>query len=468
MIQVYKPINPWYNKPIYDPNLSFTGFLVEMETTQQEKEYIREIIQKLIQGDKTWLGDHFILVGDKGGYWILNYLQGPRNDYNRLVRGMVVKKPEPGWSGDELDLIRSFPFTRFFNHGEKEAAPVDLSNAEMLEKLDGTMVGVFFPEGNPSDPHFHTRKMSSVNSADMEKKITSFHGKEFKFLPVIKTYVDKLSFSENDVNFTYVFEFLHEVSFVLTKYKPEQYGLYLLGARNVKTHKELTEDELDAVAKRIGSNRPRRYDAVADFSEIEKMFDLASQETPDFEGYIFRDKKTGNRIKVKDPKYVKKHHLLDDTSYKALIPKILEGEEDEVLAYFPHFTNRVEEIKKAYQKYLDKVVAKVLEWKATGLTGRDLSVKLFGENPLSKWELKLKKLRGENDAKQKPAEPDEFIRSMILKNSTKSEDEIRQKVDDELKKIALGQGNNLGDPKRLIDMIGLHDEEEQKPDIGEL
>lgn len=460
--------NLWYNSISQNLDLSFTGFLIEMETTTQEKELIREIIQRIIKNDKSWLSDHFILVGDKGSYWILNYLQGPRNEYNRLVRGMVVKKPDPNWSGDELELIRSFPFTRFFNHGEPDAAPVDLANAEMLEKLDGTMVGVFFPENNPSIPHFHTRKMSSVHDPDMDRTITSFYGKEFKFLPTIKGYVDKLKFTNVDVEYTYVFEFLHESSYVLTKYTPDKYGLYMLGARNIKNHKELTEDELDAVAKRVGAKRPRRFDTVADLSTIEKMFDLAAAEIPDFEGYVFRDKKTGQRIKVKDPKYVKKHHLLDDTSYKALIPKILEGEEEEVIAYFPHVKGRIEDIKKAYSKYLNKVIDKVLEWKEKGLTGRELSVKLFGENPLAKWELRLKKLRGEAGQAQKSVEPDEFIRSMILKFSSSDEETIRVRVDEELKKIGLGQGNNLGDPKRLIDMIGLNEPEEQKSDVGEI
>lgn len=432
-----------------------------METTSQQKEYIREIIRKLISDDKAWFQENFILVGDKGKYWILNYRQGPRNPHNVLVRGMIVQKPDAHWHGDELDLIRSFPFTRFFNHGEADAAHVNFSNSKMLEKLDGTMIGIFFPHGNDS-PEFHTRKMTSLNDEDMKRKITSFHGKEYSFLPTIKQYVDRLTFDKSDVNYTYVCEFLHEVSYVVTKYTPEQHGLYLLGARNIRTHKELTEKELDAVSKRIGTRRPHAYDAVADLSQIEKMFQLAAVDTPDFEGYVFRDKETGNRVKVKDPAYVKKHHALDSTSFKALLPKILEGEEDEILAYLPHFKSRVDEIKEAYNKFLNKITDKVLEWKAKNLSPRELSLRLFGEeNPLPKWELRLKKMRGEEVPKFTSPEDDKFTRNTILSYSSYPEKDIKGKVDEVLKRIALGQSNNIGDPKKLVQMIGLNDPEEE-------
>ena len=164
-----------------------------METSADEKQRLREIIQHLIAGDKDWLSQQWILVGKKQGYWILNYLQGPRNDYNRLVRGLVVQQPPTGWTGDPLSLIKSFPFVRFFNQGEKEADPVNMSNSEMLEKLDGTMVGVFFPDGNVTKPQYHTRKMMSTDSQDMGKTLTSFAGKNYKFMGVIGEYVNKLS-----------------------------------------------------------------------------------------------------------------------------------------------------------------------------------------------------------------------------------------------------------------------------------
>lgn len=438
-----------------------------MQTTELQKERIREIIQHVITDDRDWLRDNFILVGDKGDYWILNYLQGPRNEYNCLVRGMVVRKPtfleavkEIHYS-NELSLIASFPFIRFFNHGESEAACVDFSNADMIEKMDGTMVGVFFTP----DRHFHTRKMCSVDERDLGKKITSFYGKDFAFMPTIKTYVDDVNFSSFDKIFTFVFEFIHEASYVLTKYSPEQYGLYLLSARNNFTHRELSESELDEIAVRLGVRRPTLFDSVDDLDKIQEMFD--SVDVEDFEGFVFRDRVTGNRVKVKDPEYVRKHHILDETSYKRILPRILEGEEEEVLAYFPHLLPRVEEVKKYYNTFLETTVSKVLEWKVKGLSNRDLAIQLFGEQQVPKWERRLKKLHGE-DTKVISGEDNKFMRNMILSLHTLSESEIYSKVDQELKSIALGVGNNNGNPKKLIEMLGLDEDEEEEVNKGEV
>lgn len=454
-----------------------------MKTTYAQKDRIREIIRNLIADNRNWLRDNFILVGDKGDFWILNYLQGPRNEYNCLVRGMVVRKPiipdgmtahgetssekveEILWlscTRDELDLIVSFPFIRFFNHGESEAAHVDFSNADMVEKLDGTMVGVFFTNVDGKfERHFHTRKMCSVDERDMVKKITSFYGKDFVFMPTIKSYVDKVQFEEfyQYKDYTFVFEFLHEASYVLTKYNPEQYGLYLLAARNNSTHEEMSEQELNEVSYLLGVGRPKLFDSLNNLDQIQEQFD--SVEVEDFEGFVFRDRLTGHRVKVKDPEYVRKHHILDETSYKRILPRILEGEEDEVLAYFPHLLPRVEEVKKYYNTYLDKCVAKVLEWKSKNLSGRELAVALFGEQQVPKWERKLKKMHGQ-ESRVQPGEPDKFFRQMILSFQQFDESEIKNKVDFSMKEIALN-----GNPKTLLEMIGLT-EEEQEVNKGEV
>lgn len=800
--------------------LGFRSFLLEMETTMDEKQRIREIIQHLLDGDKAWFDEKFILVGNKGNFWVLNYLQGPRNEYNGLVRGMVVQQPPPGWTGEPLSLIRSFPFIRFYNQGEKEAATINFQNAEMLEKMDGclskdtkiafcdgrqirikdiveekmpgpvwgfdlrshkvvptmithwhdngitddwltvrikddnngngvktlhttsnhlfysptiqnysradclegdvyrlrqgwvgdarslvfgtmlgdgslgkhphfkggwhiswthannqraltdwyckvlgipfyleenyatgyshdkhrcvisrselfeevadvclgddlqkrinskwlsevdvvglatwymddgsisygrkgkqrpralfhtegfyekeveklmefllnrfgidsvkqkyrgytgirlnadaaerfwklvckyiipelryklpehlrdcecywdnfssksvgmrvkksqvlsvakgnyhtskkgrtrkydittgtsnffangilvhnSMVGVYFPNGDHTDPHWHTRKMVSADQGDMSRNLTTFGGKNFKFMPIIGEYVKRLSFAPEDVDYTYVFEFIHEASYVLTKYKPEQYGLYLLGARRLSTHRELTEQELDTVAVRLGVKRPRRWDAMASHEEIESMMKQMAQEIPDFEGFVFRDKETGHRLKVKDPDYVRRHHLLDKgRSFATLLSLILMGEEDEVLAYMPHLADRVKEVKTKYNAYLDKAVTTVQKWQAKGFkTRKDLAIPLFGQiySP------------------PQPGEEDVFLRTQILKNyHVKDAEVLRNNINNAMKEVALGSGKKAGQPKDLVAMLDLDDENNTVSDTSDI
>ena len=334
-----------------------------MKPTQDQKEKLGIIIQKLIENDEQWFNKQEIVVGNKPPYWILNYNQGARNDFNCLVRGMVVRKPLIGTNYidsplyDPLALIASFPFIRFFNYGEAEAAPVDFANAEMIEKLDGTMVGMFFEDVMYGyAPRWHTRRMLSTWEPDHDLIIRGFDKKgEHKFIPVIGEYIKQLNFERfetDDFYRTYVFEFVHDASKVLTQYSPEQYGLYLIGARNVhplnRDFDELTENQLDEIATRLGAKRPKRWQVGNDHDKIQEILEQEAETTPNFEGAVFRDQ-LGQRVKVKREDYVKLHHLLDQLSYKRLIPIIMQGEEDEIIAYFPHARELVDNFKKSLE-----------------------------------------------------------------------------------------------------------------------
>lgn len=356
---------------------------------------------------------------------MLNYAPGPRNDFNKLVRGMVVRQTVWDKKTDPLTLISSFPFVRFFNQGEKDAEDIGIHHSELLEKLDGTMVGVFFED----KPIFHTRKMLSVEPNDWNMLLTTFHGKTYPFLPIIADYVEKLRFGPSDVAYAYVFEFIHEVSHVVTRYPPEAYGLYLIGGRQLSTHLELTEDELDVFAERIGALRPRRW-LAAQYKEI---MVLMKEEGQDFEGFVFRDKLTGKRVKLKDTDYLRKHRLLDG-SYKNLLSIVLMEEEEEILAYFPFVKDRVDDVKKAYENYLAKATAAVLKWR--GMDRKEVAIAIFHQ--------------GE--------EQDQYVRSIVMRFLDEpNPDTVRHTIDKELKKIALGSGNSAGSPKRLLEIIDLQD-----------
>ncbi len=442
-------------------NLNFRQFLVEMETTPEEKDRIRTIIRKLIQDDKQWFREKEIQVGDKGAFWILNYNQGGRNEYNSIVRGMVVRKPDATWRGDELGLISSFPFMRFFNKGEKEAAPVDFSAAEMLEKLDGSMVGVFFPNGDPNNPQWHTRRMISTHGPDMNLIITSFDKqKQYPFMRIIGDFVKKLKFDKTDTKMTYVFEFIHEASKVLTQYAPEQYGLYLIGARNNRTHKELTEDQLDETAKRVRSKRARRWKTSGDESEIRRLMDEIGQDTKDFEGAVFRDPK-GQRVKLKRDDYVKLHHMLDKLSYKNLIPIALSGESDEIVAYFPAAKEMIDEFEKRYQDFIDYVMKRIAYWKSKGMSKKDLAFTLMGR-PAKRWD----KATGGPLERVPPAEPNQWVASKILSYVDWDEANARKKIEEELREMGTGKkadGSETNfNPSRLMDLLGFEPEEEEK------
>lgn len=398
-----------------------------MKITTREQEHLREILVALTEGNQGWLEQHAIEVSQQDPFWILNYQQSPRTPYNQLTRGLVVERPSANFPQDPLDLIRSFPFTRFFNHGEIDAAQVEFSRAEMLEKLDGSMVGVFFPSGKVSDPYWQTRRaVASIEGA-----------RQPRLLARAGDYVRQLAFAKPHTEYTWVFEFVHSVSMVRTKYRPKDYGLYLLGVRHLLTHQELNEDQLDDAARQIGARRPRRWGVVTCRDEIQRILQAATIETPDFEGFVFRDRETGARIKLKDPNYVQALHLGGQINWRTLIPKVLEGEAEEIIAYIPSAQEKVFKIRQRYQQYLEHATIAAERWLSMSVDQKTLAAHLFApDNKI-----------------------DSFLRSQIMKlHSIETAVDIRGYLETAIRRLALGQGGSAGNPNRLTEILGLDDE----------
>jgi hypothetical protein len=300
--------------------------------------------------------------------------------------------------------------------------------------------------------------MLSTHAPDLGVVVTSFDKQsQYRFMDIIGGYVKKLKFAEQDTRMTYVFEFIHEASRVLTRYTPEQYGLHLIGARNIDTHRELTEDQLDKAAQKIGSMRPRRWKANTDEAEIRKLMDEIGQNTKDFEGAVFRDAE-GRRIKMKRADYVKLHHLLDKLSYKHLIPAILEGEEDEIVAYFPAAQELVDNFKNKFRNFIDHVMNRIRYWKEKGMPKKELAATLRGR-PAKRWDAKssgpLEKIS--------PEEPNAWVASKILSYIDFDEEMARQKIEAELRELGTGKkadGSSVNfNPSRLMELLGIEDTE---------
>jgi hypothetical protein len=211
-----------------------------LPASEKMQNLLDTIVNKLVNGDFTWFEQNDIVVKTKGEYWVLNYHKiADKNEYNMLTRGLVV-----GPKG-----IISFPFARFLNYGEPKAANVDFNNADVMEKLDGSMVGVCFPSGDVNKPVWHFRNLLSTYQQDRDFVIKGFvHNEEAQLLDEVKVYLDQITFPKELVDYTLIFEFISRCNAVVTRYEPEQYGLYLIGARHLPSLKEMDENELDWTA----------------------------------------------------------------------------------------------------------------------------------------------------------------------------------------------------------------------------
>jgi arsenate reductase-like glutaredoxin family protein len=331
--------------------------------SQEDKDSLKVIIDKVKAGDEQWFDTNHIQVkvkkqvSDNPEMWMLNYIQGAPvdNPYMLLTRGLIVDR--------DNGKIVSMPFKRFGNMGEDMhgfKSSVDISKSDILEKLDGSMLGVFFPTADPKRPIWHTRKMISTH--DMDFKTTGFSGddEEEGLMQEAGKFVRQLNFSREDTDKTWIFELIHKERTVITRYKSDELGVYLIGARNLSTFQEYSEDELDEMARRIGAKRPRRWGIRATYEEIKAMMDQFSDE---FEGFVLRQSDTGERAKAKKKEYLQRHKLIGKTNYRALVPLWVKDEVSEIITYLPETKIKFDRIEAAYNAKVKELVNLVRHYK---------------------------------------------------------------------------------------------------------
>lgn len=327
--------------------------------SNKDKELLSFIGKKLVQNDEQWFKDNAINVKDTGKYFVLNYDQIAAyvigvNEYNRLTRGTVF---------DKKGNIVSLPFKRFFNYGEEQADRLDFSKAQIVEKLDGSLLSVFFDENNK--PVYNTRKMISSSEKDMAVTSKSFTSdEEVSLMKEFGKYVKQVNFQDaKDVlgtnNVVFIFEAITSKNKVVTSYTADALGLYLIGCRIMDTLEELSEEELDEIAKYLNVKRPKIYSFTGNYKEIKKMLDEMDQFSEDFEGFVVRQ--ANKRVKIKKDSYLKLHKTIGNVSYKSILPIVLTGETEELRAYqnSPDATRIIDDI----EDKLDKLTLDVIdEW----------------------------------------------------------------------------------------------------------
>ena len=221
---------------------------------------------------------------------------------------------------DEADGWRhvSRPFDKFFNYGEGLAASIDWSTAQVQEKVDGSLVCLFFYDG-----------VWQVQTSGLPDAGGEVNGMKMSFAELFWQvfYEMELPFptEEADRNHTFMFELTTPYNRVVVQHRERR--LTLLSIRNNETGKEYHPDIAPA------------YPAVRSFP-LQSMADveatLATMKPMEQEGYVIVDA-AFRRVKVKSPAYVAIHHMRDGFGPRRLVEVIRIGETSELLAHFPEW-----------------------------------------------------------------------------------------------------------------------------------
>lgn len=251
-------------------------------------------------------------------------------------RGLILERDT--WN------IMSMSFKKFFNSGETNAAKINWDSALVLEKLDGTMIQVYYDWNK--DKWF----AATTGMAEGEGEVNNKFGTTFNDL--FWETLDKYSFDRNKFHrgFTYVFELTTPYNIVV---KPHgESSVTLLSIRDNEILTEFRYDELVAVSQYFGLPVVKSHElSKNNLDEITKTFEGMPWSE---EGYVVVDKEF-NRIKIKNPAYVAVHHLKSKTAEHNILTIVKSNEIEEFAATFPERREELFRLKNNYDALISKL-----------------------------------------------------------------------------------------------------------------
>lgn len=257
---------------------------------------------------------------------ILNYCQIDSPKYSpitRECRGLVLDTTD--WS------VVAKPFNRFFNYGEnrEEINKFDWNNFSVHDKEDGSLIILYHYRGS--------WRVNTRGSFGLGKVGISQHSWEELFHLTI----DDKDLDYLDTNYTFVFELCSIHNKVVRTYSEPQ--SFLLAIFDNRTCEEVKQERVAQFKITLGWQVP----SLRTFSSVDEIISYleGSEAHPTFEGFVIRDV-NGNRIKIKNKNYLRLHRMRGNGDNlfapKNLVPFILTGETDELLAIYPEVANHVD------------------------------------------------------------------------------------------------------------------------------
>ncbi|MBQ4564132.1 MAG: hypothetical protein IJA58_06605, partial [Lachnospiraceae bacterium] len=271
----------------------------------------------------------FVNVKHDGEYVLLKYQQ-LNSDMNMLIvqesRGSIFRRDADGrWRY----VCR--PFDKFFNVGESQADQIDWSTARVLQKVDGSLIKLWYDEG---EWHLSTNGMIDAFKSSVPESGYRFGdvfnralGMDFR---VLGDYLDP--------DYTYLFELTSPDTKLVIPY-PD--GVWYLSRR----HTESGVEEFDR-PELPGVKLPKQFF----LNRLEDVLSVVSGMSKEEEGVVVNDARS-HRIKIKSPEYLLAAHLMNNKmiSNRNLVTYMQEGKIDDFLAYCPRYQEHVQDILDCFQ-----------------------------------------------------------------------------------------------------------------------
>lgn len=272
------------------------------------------------------------------------------------------------------------PFAKFFNWGEPNAHAIDWASARAYEKIDGTLMIMFYHAGawrvattgsadanGPVVSSVQTRQGAVQPGAGAPgASATSAPGTFAElFWRVFRDELGLCLAPEREAEargFTFLLELTHPLSRVVIAHA--RGGIHVLAAIRTFDAVELGPEEAAVrffsvcEAGRPAIATPRVLaDAAREGAPLDpvRLQALCLTHSPmRFEGLVVVDG-AGRRVKLKHPGYVALHHLDNRFDARNLVQVVRMGEAAEFLTYFPAYADAFRSVAELYAALVDEL-----------------------------------------------------------------------------------------------------------------
>jgi len=289
-------------------------------------------------------------IKEEDNYTLFMYSQLNSDFYNPIVkesRGIILDL-----SGKEPRVVCR-GFDKFGNYGEGYVDSIDWSSAVVQEKVDGSIVKLWYDRAQ--------WRISSNSTINAYKAVLDQSGISIGSLFKQAFEAAGARYEWFDPHYTYIFEIVSPYNRVVIDYG--ETALYMLGERNNETGEEVNVDcEWWSIFK-----HPQVYKLNSLEACIAAATALNTGEKVNYEGFVVVDKNF-HRIKIKSPLYVAKHHVVTkNPSLLDLIRIYKNNEKEEFLTYFPLYKEDYEKI----EYFFVDLATSLHEYKKIWLTNLD-------------------------------------------------------------------------------------------------
>ena len=252
-------------------------------------------------------------------------------------RGIVLEKGT--WN------VMSLAFRKFFNHGESNASKIDWSSAQVLEKLDGTMIQVYW------DWNAKTWFAATTGTANGEGEVNNKEKTTFNML-FWDTLKNKYGVTPERFSAGYISVFELTTPYNIVVKPHAESSATMVTMRIVETLEEVAFSAVEDTAKKLGIPSVKVFDLnTTNVGGLIKTFETMPWSE---EGYVVCDH-TFSRVKIKNPAYVAVYHLKGKTAEHNIMTIVKANEIEEFMTTFPERKDELLRLKANY----DELVAKL-------------------------------------------------------------------------------------------------------------